>query len=89
MTVSEQLLAAIDKTRATKPQKLEIVHTQGPTSYNTFAEINKLFPDHLECLGVIRASLSECHNVALLEVGRGAGSAGVATAAPPRRCIIL
>ena len=48
---------------------MKIVHTQGLTSYKTFSEINKLFPDHLECLSVIRASLSECHNVAFLALG--------------------
>ena len=59
---------------------MKIVHTQGLTSYKTFSEINKLFPDHLECLSVIRASLSECHNVAFLALEGGAGKAGVAAA---------
>ena len=80
--------ATIDKTRTTKDTQVKIMHTHGPTSYKTFPEINKLFPDHLECLSVIRASWSECHNVALLEVGGGAGFAGVAAAKPPRRCIV-
>ena len=69
-----------ERQRTTKDTQAKIVQTQGLTSYKTCSEINKLFPDHLECLSVIRASLSECHNVTFLALGGGAGKAGVAAA---------
>ena len=81
--------ATIDKTRTTKDARLKIMHTQDPTIYKTLQAINKLFYDNLECLSVIKACWAKLQHVALLEVGRGAGSAGEAAALPPRRCIIL
>ena len=85
----ERTRATNDKTRTTKDARLKIMHTQGPTTYKTLQAINKLFYDHLECLSVIEACWAKLQHVALLEGGRGAGSAGEEAALPPRRCIIL
>ena len=75
MNELERPMTKQERQRTTKDTQVKIVHTQGLTSYKTFSDINKLFPDHLECLSVIRASLSECHNVAFLPFGGGGAPA--------------